>query len=49
MGRLYLEGMTARDIPLIMGMVLISAFVIVISNLITDLTYALADPRVRYE
>jgi peptide/nickel transport system permease protein len=49
MGRLYLEGMTARDIPLIMGMVLISAFVIVLSNLITDLTYALADPRVRYE
>jgi peptide/nickel transport system permease protein len=49
MGRLYLDGLTTRDIPLIMGMVLISAFVIVISNLITDLTYAMADPRVRYE
>jgi peptide/nickel transport system permease protein len=49
MGRLYLDGLTTRDIPLIMGMVLISALVIVLSNLITDLTYALADPRVRYE
>jgi peptide/nickel transport system permease protein len=49
MGRLYLDGLTTRDIPLIMGMVLISALVIVLSNLITDLTYAVADPRVRYE
>jgi peptide/nickel transport system permease protein len=49
MGRLYLDGVTTRDIPLIMGMVLISAVVIVISNIITDLTYALADPRVRYD
>jgi peptide/nickel transport system permease protein len=49
MGRLYMEGVTTRDIPLIMGMVLISAVVIVVSNLITDLTYAVADPRVRYE
>jgi peptide/nickel transport system permease protein len=49
MGRLYLDGVTTRDISLIMGMVLISAVVIVVSNLITDLTYALADPRIRYE
>ena len=48
MGRLYLDGLTTRDIPLIMGMVFISAIVIVASNLITDLTYAVADPRVRY-
>lgn len=48
-GRLYLDGVTTRDIPLVMGMVLISAVVIVVSNLITDLTYAVADPRVRYE
>ena len=49
MGRLYLDGVTTRDIPLVMSMVLISALVIVVSNLITDLTYAIADPRVRYE
>ena len=49
MGILYLDGVTTRDYPLIMGMVLISAFLIVVSNLITDLTYALVDPRIRYE
>lgn len=49
MGRLYLDGVTTRDIPLVMGMVLVSATVIVVSNLITDLTYAIADPRVRYQ
>ncbi|MBV7332067.1 ABC transporter permease [Chloroflexi bacterium TSY] len=49
MGILYLDGVTTRDYPLIMGMVLISAFLIVLSNLITDLTYAVIDPRIRYE
>lgn len=49
MGILYLDGVTTRDYPLIMGMVLISALLIVISNLITDLTYAVVDPRIRYE
>ncbi|MEM7134003.1 MAG: ABC transporter permease [Chloroflexota bacterium] len=49
MGILYLDSVTTRDYPLIMGMVLISALLIVASNLITDLTYAIIDPRIRYE
>jgi len=49
MGRLYMDGVTTRDVSLIMGIVLISPVVIVVSNLITDLTYAVADPRVKYE
>lgn len=49
MGILYLDGVTTRDYPLIMGMVLISAVLIVVSNLITDLAYAVVDPRIRYE
>lgn len=49
MGTLYMDGVSTRDYPLIMSMVLISAIVIVVSNLLTDLTYALVDPRVRYE
>jgi peptide/nickel transport system permease protein len=48
-GSLYIEGVNARDYPLIMGMVLISASLIVASNLITDFAYAVADPRIRYE
>lgn len=49
MGTLYMDGVTTRDYPLIMSMVLISALVIVISNLLTDITYAFIDPRVRYD
>ena len=49
MGILYLDGVATRDYPLIMGMTLVSAFVIVFSNLITDLTYGSIDPRIRYE
>ena len=48
-GTLYIEGVNARDYPLIMGMVLISACLIVASNLITDVAYAIADPRIRYD
>jgi peptide/nickel transport system permease protein len=49
MGILYIDAVDTRDYPLIMGMTLVSAVVIVISNLITDLAYGLADPRIRYE
>jgi ABC-type dipeptide/oligopeptide/nickel transport system permease component len=37
------------DIPLIMGTVLFSAFLIVIANLLVDLMYAYLDPRIRLE
>jgi len=49
LGRLYLEGIEGRDYPLIMGMTLILAIVILIANLLTDLAYGLVDPRIRYE
>jgi ABC-type dipeptide/oligopeptide/nickel transport system permease component len=32
-----------------MGLVLMSAVLIVLSNLLADLAYAVADPRIRYE
>ncbi len=49
MGILYIDGVNTRDYPLLMGMTLISALTIVISNLITDLAYSFADPRIHYE
>ena len=49
LGRLYLEGIEGRDYPLIMGMTLILAIVILIANLLTDIAYGLVDPRIRYE
>jgi peptide/nickel transport system permease protein len=48
-GTLYMEGVQAHDYPLIMDMVLISAVLIVAANLITDVAYALVDPRVRFD
>ena len=49
LGRLYLEGIEARDYPLIMGMTLILAVVILLANLVTDIAYGLVDPRIRYD
>ena len=37
-----------RDFPVIMGFVMISAFVFIVTNMITDIIYAYLDPRVRY-
>jgi len=49
MGRLYYSAIIARDYPVIMGANLIIAIFVLAANLITDVTYALVDPRVRYE
>ncbi len=46
-GRLAFEAIFNLDIPLIMGTVLFSAFLIVIANLAVDLLYAWLDPRIR--
>jgi peptide/nickel transport system permease protein len=48
MGRLYLDGVESRDYPLIMGLTLVLAIAILVANLLTDLAYALIDPRIRY-
>lgn len=46
-GRLAFEAIFNLDIPVIMGTVLFSAFLIVIANLLVDLLYAWLDPRIR--
>lgn len=47
-GRLLLQGLTQRDYPLVQGAVLFVAVLFMLINLVTDLVYALLDPRVRY-
>jgi peptide/nickel transport system permease protein len=49
MGRLFVDAVDARDYPLIMGLILILAIIILIVNLLTDVAYAMVDPRVRYD
>ncbi|MBR1780062.1 MAG: ABC transporter permease, partial [Oscillospiraceae bacterium] len=46
-GSLMSASITARDYPVLMAMILISALVVVVVNLVTDLMYALIDPRIR--
>ncbi len=49
LGSLMLSALNARDYPVVSGVNLLFASVVVVINLGTDLTYALLDPRVRYE
>jgi peptide/nickel transport system permease protein len=48
-GRLVVQGILARDYPLVQGVMLIYGFAFVLINLAVDLIYTLADPRVRYD
>ncbi|MFW9780453.1 MAG: ABC transporter permease [Candidatus Heimdallarchaeota archaeon] len=47
-GRFVWLSISFRDNPVIMGFVMIVSIIFVLANLITDLTYAFLDPRVRY-
>jgi peptide/nickel transport system permease protein len=46
MGRLLYEAITARDYPVLMGLFTCLSLIVVIANLVTDLIYAVVDPRV---
>ncbi len=48
-GRLFVQGVQARDYGLIMGIVLFYAFAVAVVNLVVDIMYAVVDPRIRYE
>ena len=49
LGRLLVSAITARDYPVIQGIVIIFAAMFVVVNLVTDLLYVTIDPRIRYE
>lgn len=49
LGRLMLDGILARDFPLVQGSVLLIALVFVLVNLAVDLLYAYVDPRIHYQ
>jgi len=48
-GTLMVQGILARDFPLVQGCVLVIALSFVLINLAVDLLYAWLDPRIRYE
>lgn len=46
LGLMTMSAITSRDYPLIMGVCLLSAVVVLIGNLVTDILYALVDPTI---
>jgi peptide/nickel transport system permease protein len=48
-GRVALQGALSRDYPVVMTMTVLGAALIVVCNLLTDISYALLDPRIRYD
>jgi peptide/nickel transport system permease protein len=49
MGRLFWDAANGRDYPVLMGVVMLNAGLIVVCNLLADVLYSWLDPRVRYE
>lgn len=48
MGRLFIESANERDYPVLLGLLMIAALLVVIANLVADLVYARLDPRISY-
>jgi peptide/nickel transport system permease protein len=48
LGKLVIDGIRGNDLPVVLGVTMFAAFFVVIANLIVDILYAVADPRVRY-
>jgi len=49
LGKLIVGALTQRDYTMLQGLMVVYTFVIVVVNLLTDLTYGFIDPRVKYQ
>lgn len=47
MGRLFVDALTMKEYPILMGMIMFTALFVIVGNLIADILIALLDPRVR--
>ena len=48
-GRLTIQAIAARDLPLVQGVITFGAMIFVLVNLLVDLSYSVLDPRIRHE
>jgi peptide/nickel transport system permease protein len=48
LGQMALTMAAKRDLPVLMGLLMISSFLVILGNLVADLFYGVVDPRVRY-
>ena len=49
MGRLFVDSLTVKEYPILMGMIMVTAFAVILGNLLADVANALIDPRIRLE
>jgi len=49
MGRQFITAVEGFDYPVLMGILLVAAVLVVLANLLADIAYAIVDPRVQYE
>ncbi len=49
MGRLFLDHVGRSDLPVVMGILMLIAVAVVVFQILTDITYAWLDPRIRYK
>ncbi|MGE0716621.1 MAG: ABC transporter permease [Alphaproteobacteria bacterium] len=49
MGRLFLDSIGYRDYPVVMGLLTFTAILVIVGNLIADMLYVVADPRIRLQ
>jgi peptide/nickel transport system permease protein len=48
MGRLLVDAVFAQDYPVVQGVSLLTAIVVVLTNIVVDISYGWLDPRIRY-
>ncbi len=48
MGQLLIQAINGSDWPIVQAIVMITAFLVILGNLIADVLYAVVDPRIRY-
>ena len=47
-GKFLIDGINHRDFPVIQGVILMTAAVVLLLNLVIDMLYGVLDPRIRY-
>ena len=48
MGKLAVDAISARDYPIVQGVLLVSTFTYLLANFVVDVSYGFLDPRIRY-
>ena len=48
MGTLFYDSIAKQDYPILMGILMVNAILVILSNLLADVLYAVLDPRIKY-